>query len=37
MSEELLQTISQKIGKYVYYRLGSTTLEQLKNNRIIPI
>lgn len=36
MSEELLQTIPQKIGKYTYYRLGSTTLEQLKNSGIIP-
>ena len=37
MSEELLQTVPQKIGKYTYYRLGSTTLEQLKNSGIIPI
>ena len=36
MSEELLQTIPQRIGKYIYYRLGSTTLEQLKNSGIIP-
>jgi type I restriction-modification system DNA methylase subunit len=36
MSEELLQTLPQQIGKYTYYRLGSTTLEQLKNNGIIP-
>ena len=36
MSEELLQTLPQKIGKYTYYRLGNTTLEQLKNNGIIP-
>ena len=36
MSEELLQTIPQKVGKYTYYRLGSTTLRQLKNNGIIP-
>jgi len=36
MSEELLQTIPQQIGKYTYFRLGSTTLEQLKNNGIIP-
>ena len=36
MSEELLQTIPQKIGKYTYYRLGNATLEQLKNYGIIP-
>ena len=36
MSEELLQTMPQKIGKYTYYRLGNTTLDQLKNNGIIP-
>ena len=37
MSEELLQTIPQQVGKYTYYRIGSTTLEQLKNNGIIPL
>lgn len=36
MSEELLQTLPQKVGKYTYYRLGNTTLDQLKNNGIIP-
>ena len=36
MSEELLQTIPQKVGKYTYYRLGNTTLNQLKNHGIIP-
>ena len=36
MSEELLQTIPQQLGKYTYYRLGSTTLEQLKNHGVIP-
>jgi len=36
VSEELLQTIPSKIGKYTYYRLGNTTLEQLKNNGVIP-
>jgi type I restriction enzyme M protein len=35
MSEELLQIVPQKVGKYTYYRLGSTTLEQLKNSGII--
>lgn len=36
MSEELLQTIPQQIGKYTYYKLGGTTLNQLRNNGIIP-
>lgn len=36
MSEELIQATPQKIGKYTYYRLGSTTLDQLKNNGIVP-
>ena len=36
VSEELLQTIPQQIGKYTYYRLGSTTLGQLAKNGIIP-
>lgn len=36
MSEELLQTVPQQIGKYTYYRLGSTTLAQLRNSGIIP-
>ena len=36
MSEELLQTIPHQIGKFTYYRLGSTTLAQLRNNGLIP-
>lgn len=36
MSEELLQTIPQQVGRYTYYRLGATTLDQLRNNGIIP-
>ena len=36
MSEELLQTTPQQLGKFTYYRLGSTTLEQLKNHGVIP-
>lgn len=36
MSEELLQTIPQAVGKYTYYRLGNTTLNQLKSSGIIP-
>lgn len=37
MSEELLQTaIPRRIGKYLYHRLGNTTLDQLKKHGIIP-
>ena len=36
-SEELIQTIPQQIGKYTYYRLGNTTLNQLKSAGIIPM
>lgn len=36
MSEELLQIIPQQIGKYTYYRLGATTLAQLRDAGIIP-
>jgi len=36
VSEELLQTVPQQIGKYTYYRLGSTTLTQLRNHGIVP-
>ncbi len=36
MSEELLQTIPQQVGKYTYYRLGSTTLNQLRAAGLIP-
>lgn len=35
MSEELLQTVPVWIGRYAYYRLGSTTLNQLKKSKII--
>lgn len=35
MSEELLQTAPFWIGRYSYYRLGSTTLGQLKKSKII--
>jgi type I restriction-modification system DNA methylase subunit len=35
MSEELLQTTHFWIGRYAYYRLGSTTLNQLKKAKII--
>lgn len=36
MSEQLSQVIPQRIGKYVYYRLGETTLNQLKKEKLIP-
>jgi len=36
MSEELLQTIPFQIGKYTYYRLGATTLNQLRTAGLIP-
>lgn len=36
MSEELLQTIPLQLGKYTYYRLGATTLNQLRDGGIIP-
>jgi len=35
MSEELLQINEQKIGKYSYYKIGATTLNQLKKNGLI--
>lgn len=35
-SEQLLQVVPQKIGKYLYYRLGETTLNQLKDFGLIP-
>ena len=37
MSEELLQTVPQKVGKYTYLRLGNTTLNQLRSAGIIPV
>ncbi|MFY9822391.1 MAG: N-6 DNA methylase [Thermoanaerobaculia bacterium] len=36
MSEELLQTIPLQIGKYTYFRLGNTTLKQLRDHQLIP-
>ncbi|MFH0897319.1 MAG: N-6 DNA methylase, partial [Candidatus Bathyarchaeota archaeon] len=35
-SEQLLQVVPQKIGKYLYYRLGEATLNQLKDFGLIP-
>lgn len=35
MSEELLQTTPFWLGRYSYYKLGSTTLNQLKKAKII--
>jgi hypothetical protein len=37
MSEELLQTVPQKIEKYTCYRKGNTTLDQLKDSGIITL
>ena len=36
MSEDWLQTEPKEIGRYTYYRLGNTTLDQLKTQGIIP-
>ena len=36
MSEELLQTTPKTVGRYTYYKLGNTTLDQLKAHGIIP-
>ena len=36
MSEELIQTIPQQIGKFTYYKLGNTTIRQLVNNGLLP-
>ncbi|MCY4557869.1 MAG: N-6 DNA methylase [Chloroflexi bacterium] len=35
MSEELLQTVPHPLGRYRYYRLGSTTLRQLKQAGLV--
>ena len=37
MSEELLQTTPHSLARYVYYKLGATTLWQLKKEKIINI
>jgi len=36
MSEQLSQVIPRRIGKYLYYRIGETTIRQLKENKLIP-
>lgn len=36
MSEQLLQVVPQKIGKYLYYRIGETTINQLMEFGLIP-
>lgn len=36
MSEQLSQVIPRRIGKYLYYRIGETTINQLRNNKLIP-
>ncbi len=35
MSEELLQIAPYELGRYLYYKLGATTLRQLKKAKII--
>lgn len=35
MSEELLQISPKTLGRYLYYRIGSTTLGQLKKQKVI--
>ena len=37
MSEDLLQTEPKQIGKYTYYRLGNSTLQQLQTAGLIPL
>ena len=37
MSEELLQTIPHPLARYVYYKLGATTIGQLKKEKIINV
>lgn len=36
MSEQLIQIVSQKIGRYLYYRIGETTINQLRDFGLIP-
>ena len=36
MSEELQQVVPIPVGQYLYYRLGSTTIAQLRNAGIVP-
>lgn len=35
MSEELIQLSPKPLGRYMYYRVGSTTLSQLKKHKVI--
>ena len=37
MSEELLQTRHEKLGRYIYIKLGATTLRQLKKGKYVSI
>ena len=37
MSEELLQTVPHPLGRYQYYKLGATTLAQLKKHKVISV
>ena len=36
MSEQLLQVVPQKLGKYLYYRIGEATINQLVDSGLIP-
>ena len=35
MSEELIQTSPKQLGRYLYYQIGSTTLSQLRKQKVI--
>ena len=35
MSEELIQIAPKSVGRYLYYRIGSSTLSQLKKQKVI--
>lgn len=37
MSEELIQMHPKKLGRYLYYRLGNSTLGQLKKHKIVKL
>ncbi len=37
MSEELLQTTPHPLARYVYYKLGASTIAQLKKEKIINV
>ena len=37
MSEELLQTVPHRLDRYEYYKLGASTLAQLRQAQILPL